>query len=101
MATAAPAPASEQQPVDTLITGAVVVQMNEEREVFRDGAGAIDVRHVVAVGQTADVTARFRGRDTSRRGRLPVVVGMVNTDTHINGKPPQSAHCPDSPTLRK
>src|SRR3546814_7860093 len=72
MATAAPAPASEPQPVDTLITGAVVVTMNEEREVFRDGAVAIDGRHVVAVGQTADVTARFRGKETIRGERFAV-----------------------------
>src|SRR3546814_13077821 len=97
MATAAPAPASEPQPVDTLITGAVVVTMNEEREVFRDGAVAIDGRHVVAVGQTADVTARFRGKETIRGERFSVVPGMVNTHYHITAEPLTRGYLPDRP----
>src|SRR3546814_489805 len=86
----------EPQPVDTLITGAVVVTMNEEREVFRDGAVAIDGRHVVAVGQTADVTARFRGKETIRGERFAVVPGMVNTHYHITGEPLTRGYVPDS-----
>src|SRR3546814_12089371 len=96
MATAAPAPASEPQPVDTLITGAVVVTMNEEREVFRDGAVAIDGRHVVAVGQTADVTARFRGKATIRGERFAVAPGMVNTHYDITGEPLTTGYVPAS-----
>src|SRR3546814_18381603 len=70
--------------------------MTEEREVFRDGAVAVDARHVVAVGQTADVTARFRVKETIRGERFAVVPGMVNTHYHITGEPLTRGYVPDS-----
>lgn len=82
--------------VDTLITGAVVVTMNEEREVFRDGAVAVRDRRIVAVGPTAEVVARYQGAETIRGDRFVVVPGLVNTHYHITGEPLTRGYVPDN-----
>src|SRR3546814_930169 len=70
--------------------------MNAEREVFRDGAIAVRDRHIVAVGPTAEVTARYRGSETIAGNRFVVVPGMVNTHYHITGEPLTRGYVPDS-----
>src|SRR3546814_21108617 len=53
-----PAPASGPEPVATVITGAVVVMMNAEREVFHHVALAVRDRPIGAIGPTARVNHR-------------------------------------------
>src|SRR3546814_18893684 len=65
-----PAPASGPELVDTVITGAVVVTINAEREVFRDGAIAVRDSHIVASGHTAGVNARTPGSETIQGNSL-------------------------------
>ena len=68
--------------VSILVTNGVVVTMNPARQVIQDGAVAIDGSDIVGVGPAADVTARFRGRDTlDARGQI-VLPGLINTHTH-------------------
>jgi 5-methylthioadenosine/S-adenosylhomocysteine deaminase len=50
--------------------------------VIQDGAVAIDGSDIVGVGSTADVAARFSGRDTlDAKGQI-VLPGLINTHTH-------------------
>jgi len=82
--------------VDTVITGAVVVTMNEQREVLRDGAVALNDRRIVAVGPTAEVVSSYQGRETIRGERFVMVPGMVNTHYHVTGEPLTRGYVPDS-----
>ena len=56
--------------VDLLIIHGTLITMDPERSVLDDGALAIDGDRIVAVGSSANVTARFaekRSRPTARR----------------------------------
>jgi 5-methylthioadenosine/S-adenosylhomocysteine deaminase len=73
---------SRSRTVSLVITNGIVVTMNPDREVVDNGAVAIDGTDIVAVGPVAEVTARFRARDTlDARGQI-VMPGLVNTHTH-------------------
>src|SRR5438552_19048344 len=49
--------------VALLITGGIVVTVDEARHVYNPGAVAIDGTDIVGVGTAADVAARFPGAD--------------------------------------
>jgi len=68
--------------VSLLVTNATVVTMDPERQVLERGAVAIDGSEIVAVGPTADVTARIRARDTLDAAGQIVLPGLINTHTH-------------------
>lgn len=82
--------------VDTIVVDAMVVTMNDEREIFADGAVAIDGPRIVAVGRRADVEAAYRGRTViDARGGV-VVPGLVNAHIHITGEPLTKGVVPDN-----
>ena len=68
--------------VSLLVTNATVVTMDPERRVLERGAVAIDGSEIVAVGPTADVTARIRAQDTLDAAGQIVLPGLINTHTH-------------------
>jgi cytosine/adenosine deaminase-related metal-dependent hydrolase len=81
--------------VDTIIHGAMVVTMDAERRVFRDGAVAIDGDRIAAVGHTGEVLAAFTARDLVDGRRFVLTPGMVNTHIHITGEPLTRGYVPD------
>jgi 5-methylthioadenosine/S-adenosylhomocysteine deaminase len=73
---------SGSRSVALIIANGLVVTMNPNRQIVENGAVAIDGADIVAVGPVADVTARFRGRETlDARGQI-VLPGLINTHTH-------------------
>lgn len=86
---------SEPTPVDTLIDGAVVVTMNAERTVHRNGAVAITGARISAVGPADDVRASVHARQVIDGARFVVTPGMVNTHIHITGEPLTRGFVPD------
>src|SRR5687768_7164622 len=73
---------SGSRSVALIIANGIVVTMNPNRQIVENGAVAIDGADIVAVGPVADVTARFRGRETlDARGQI-VLPGRINTHTH-------------------
>jgi cytosine/adenosine deaminase-related metal-dependent hydrolase len=67
-----------------LVEHAVVVTMDAERRIFRDGAVLVDGRDIVAVGRAADVRApRPPDRVIDGHNRL-VLPGFVNTHAHLS-----------------
>lgn len=69
--------------VDILITGGWVITLNDEREIYRDGAIAISGTKIVEVGQAADLGVRYRAArviDTAGKVTIP---GMVNGHRHL------------------
>jgi 5-methylthioadenosine/S-adenosylhomocysteine deaminase len=86
---------AEPMQVDTLISGAVVVTMNQRREVLRDGAVAIAGERIVAVGPSAQVREQVRAGQEIDGARFVVTPGMVNTHIHITGEPLTRGYVPD------
>jgi cytosine/adenosine deaminase-related metal-dependent hydrolase len=67
-----------------LVEHAVVVSMDAERRIFRDGAVLVDGRSIVQVGRSADVRPpRAPDRVIDGRNRL-VLPGFVNTHVHLS-----------------
>lgn len=81
--------------VDTLITGGVVVTMDAERRVLRDGAVAVRGGAIVAVGPAGDVAGSVEAADVIDGRRFVVTPGMVNTHIHITGEPLTRGYVPD------
>jgi len=70
---------------DTILHGAVVVTMDGELRVLRDGAVAVAGDRIAAVGPAADVLAAFpsAARTLDLGGRI-VLPGFVNTHVHTS-----------------
>ena len=73
---------SGREPVDVLITGGTVITMDSTRRVIEDGAVAILADRIVAVGTTAELTARYRARDPIDARRKIVMPGLIDGHGH-------------------
>src|SRR5207248_5660418 len=83
------------EPVDEIITNALVVTMNGRREVVADGAVAIRGTRIAAVGKTDDVLAAYGASRVVDGSRFVVTPGLVNTHIHITGEPLTRGYVPD------
>ncbi|MEP6946169.1 MAG: amidohydrolase [Acidobacteriota bacterium] len=68
--------------VDTLIVGGTVVTMNEKRDIFEDGAIAINGGKIVGIGPRAEVDRMYHGRTVINAAGKAVIPGLINTHTH-------------------
>src|SRR5579871_3433747 len=69
--------------VDTLISGAILITINESREVFMDGAIAIQADRIVAVGRRTDIEAQVSAREVVDGRGFVATPGFVNAHVHI------------------
>ena len=69
--------------VDVLLTGGIVVTMNESFAVIPDGAVAIREDKIVAVGAAADLTTRFSATETIDCQGQAIIPGLINAHTHV------------------
>jgi cytosine/adenosine deaminase-related metal-dependent hydrolase len=67
---------------DTLITGATIITMDDERRVIRDGAVAFAGDTILAVSPSAEL-AGIDARDVIDGRRLVLTPGFVNCHVHI------------------
>ncbi|MFJ4681858.1 amidohydrolase family protein [Streptomyces sp. NPDC088789] len=88
-------PANSTAPADTLIVNTLVVTVDDSRRVISDGAVAIRDDLIVAVGKTADVTARWHSDTVIDGRRFVVTPGLINTHVHITGEPLTRGFVPD------
>ena len=68
--------------VSLLITGGIVVTMDDAGTVISNGAVAIDGASIVAVGTAGDLDARYTARDRIDAHGQIVMPGLINTHTH-------------------
>ncbi|MFL7837910.1 MAG: amidohydrolase [Candidatus Promineifilaceae bacterium] len=69
--------------VDFLLTGGTVVTMNDNFDVYVDGAVAIRDDSIIALGQTADLTQAYIAKEViDCQGRV-IIPGIINAHTHI------------------
>jgi 5-methylthioadenosine/S-adenosylhomocysteine deaminase len=74
--------AAGPQDVDLLVRNGTVVTMDPSRHVIQGGAIAVDKGAILAVEPEAEVTSRYRGRDTVDAGGGIVIPGLINAHTH-------------------
>ncbi|GAB4574030.1 MAG: amidohydrolase family protein [Anaerolineae bacterium] len=69
--------------VDKLLTGGLVVTMNQNYDVFPNGAIAIKANKIVAVGPADAIEAQYEaGEVLDCQGQI-IMPGLVNAHTHI------------------
>jgi 5-methylthioadenosine/S-adenosylhomocysteine deaminase len=69
--------------VDILLTGGTVVTMNDNFDIFVDGAVAINEDSIIAVGPAADIKQAYTAREeVDCQGRV-IIPGLINAHTHI------------------
>ena len=78
----AAAPAAKREAADLLITGGIVVTVDETFSVFSPGAVAVGDGRILAVGPAADVNGRYAARARYDAAGKIVLPGLVNTHTH-------------------
>lgn len=82
--------------VDTLISGAKIVTMDSERNVFNDGALAVSGANILAVGHSEDIHERFNSNLHIDGRHFVITPGMVNGHIHVTGDPLTRAWLPDN-----
>jgi 5-methylthioadenosine/S-adenosylhomocysteine deaminase len=87
--------------VDTLITRALVVTMNPDREVITNGAVAMRDSEIVSVGVSDALESELEATEVIDGSRFVVVPGMVNTHIHITGEPLTRGYVPDDTSFEE
>ena len=68
---------------DTIVTGAWIITLNAEREIFRDGAIAIAGGVILEVGKRADILHRYRATTVIDEPESIVIPGLTNGHRHL------------------
>jgi 5-methylthioadenosine/S-adenosylhomocysteine deaminase len=78
------APFAARQPtaVSLIITGGIVVTMDDRFRVLSPGAVALDGEAIRAVGTPAEIAANYTAADTIDAAGHVVMPGLINTHTH-------------------
>ena len=75
--------AQTSQDVDLVVSGGIVVTMDDARRILNDGSVAIKGDAIVAVGTRTEIETHYHGAQTiDARGRL-VLPGFINGHTHV------------------
>ena len=80
----------------TLIAGAVIVTMDEERRIISDGALAIRGDRIVGIGKSQELRSRFEAADVIDGSRFVITPGFVDAHIHITGDPLTRGYVPDN-----
>ena len=73
--------------VDTLISGATIITMNETRQIIRDGAIAIKDGLIAAVGKASEVAKKYQSTDQIDGRNFVITPGLIDGHVHITGDP--------------
>lgn len=75
--------AQQQQNVDLIVSGGIVVTMDGSRAIYQDGSIAVRGDSIVAVGPRSEIEGRYQGTQViDARGHL-VLPGFINGHTHV------------------
>src|SRR6185436_2039090 len=69
--------------VDTLLTGGIVVTMNQQFDIIRDGAVAVRESKIVAVGTSAEIAAQYEADNVVSCAGQYILPGLINAHTHV------------------
>jgi 5-methylthioadenosine/S-adenosylhomocysteine deaminase len=71
-----------KEKADTMITG-IVVSMDDQRHIYKDGAVVVAGDTIVAVGPRADLEVRYNAAHVIEAKNKLVLPGFVNGHTHV------------------
>jgi cytosine/adenosine deaminase-related metal-dependent hydrolase len=86
----------QSRQVDLLIRNAIIVTMDGDRRIFKDGALAVTADRIIDIGQSADLQAKYEAKATIDGRRFVVTPGLVNCHIHITGEPLTRGYVPDT-----
>lgn len=69
--------------IDTLLTNAIVLTMDDQYQIFEPGAVAVHGDSIVAVGPQAEIEAAYQAEATLDCGGKVLLPGLVNAHTHV------------------
>jgi 5-methylthioadenosine/S-adenosylhomocysteine deaminase len=69
--------------VDTLLTNAIVLTMDQEFNQYDPGAVAVEGNSILAVGEEKEITSKYSGKQTIDCGGKVLMPGLVNAHTHV------------------
>jgi len=83
-ASSLPAPAAEPDDdrIDLIINGEYLVTMDDDGNVVRDGAVAIDDGLIIDIGASADINSRYTARGNLDGNNRIVMPGLINGHSH-------------------
>ena len=70
--------------VDILIKNAIVVTMDKNRRIIKDGAVKIEGNKIVEIGPAKDLEKKYAARKVIDASGKAVMPGLVNAHTHLN-----------------
>ena len=80
---------------DTLIRSALLVTMDAERRIIKDGAIGINGDRIAWIGKAADATG-FTAKEIVDGRRFAATPGLINGHIHITGEPITRGFIPDN-----
>ena len=69
--------------VDTILSGGIVVTMNQQFDIIHDGALAVRGGKIIAIGSTQDILAQFESDDVVSCAQQYLLPGLINAHTHV------------------
>lgn len=69
--------------VDTILTGGLVITMNQQFDVIPNGALAIHQNKIVAVGASSEIAERYQSDNVVSCPGQYILPGLVNAHTHV------------------
>lgn len=69
--------------VDILITKSIVITMNEERQIIKDGAVAIEKDKIVDVGQSSEIEKKYKAGYVVNAKDKIVLPGLIGPHLHL------------------
>jgi len=71
------------QPVDFLLTNAIVLTMDEKLTQYEPGAVAVQADRILAVGAEGDLMKAYEPKELIDCGQKVLMPGLVNAHTHV------------------
>ncbi|MEA3459744.1 MAG: amidohydrolase, partial [Chloroflexota bacterium] len=68
---------------DLILSGGTVITMDDQREIFSEGAVVVKGGSIVAVGPVVDLTEKYEAEETLDCTGRVIVPGLVNAHTHV------------------
>ncbi len=81
--------------VDLMVVDAMLVTMDAERRIIKDGALAVKDGIIVAVGKSAELRPKYQACEVIDGRRFVVTPGLINGHVHVTGEPLTRGLVPD------
>ncbi len=70
--------------VDLMIKNGLVLTMNKERLIIKDGCVAVEEGKIVDLGKTKEIEGKYKADEVINASEKIVAPGLINTHTHLS-----------------